>query len=202
MKRTILFHGHYSPKLQIGQQQPAHPITHHYGQVTASQEPHKLGHQSSLHNNFYPVIGTVCEVGDGPARVCQHLGVVVVQQADQGGQDLLDGLDGRGRVLIATQVWQRPRHVPQIPRLQGLRETVNRSLARFCSLIETWIITLNTYSQGRQVRNSKETQQWLDCTMFNNQVSVGRTIPWKKTKIKSQVKTRIKGTCVHRTTVC
>lgn len=54
--------------------QPAYPITHHYWQFTTSQESHKLWHQSSFHNNFYPIIGTVCEVGNCPARVCSTSG--------------------------------------------------------------------------------------------------------------------------------
>lgn len=79
-------------------------ITYHYWQFTAPQESHKLWHQSSFHNNFYPVIRTICEVGNCPACVCQHLRVIVVQEPDQSWQDLLDGFYGRCRILIATQV--------------------------------------------------------------------------------------------------
>lgn len=101
--------------------QPAYPITHHYWQFTTSQESHKLWHQSSFHNNFYPIIGTVCEVGNCPARVCQHLRVIMVQEPDKSWKDLLDGFYGRCRILIATQVWEGPRNIAQISRLPRLK---------------------------------------------------------------------------------
>lgn len=42
----------------------------------------------------------------------------MVQQADEGGQNLFHSLKGWGRILVATQVRQSPGDVPQVARLK------------------------------------------------------------------------------------
>lgn len=89
---------------QIKQQQSACLISYHYWQFTTSQEFHKLWHQSSFHYNFYPVIGTICQIGKCPACVCQHLMIIMVQEPNESWKNLLNSFYGWCRILITTQV--------------------------------------------------------------------------------------------------
>lgn len=88
--------------------------TYDHSQLLEAEHLHQAGDQTGLDHHLDAVVGAVREVGDGPAGVGEHLRVVVVEQADQGGQDLLHGSQGRGGVLVAAEVRQRPRHVAEI----------------------------------------------------------------------------------------
>ncbi|KAF3846895.1 hypothetical protein F7725_003973 [Dissostichus mawsoni] len=79
-------------------------------------EPEQLdeaGDEPGLHHDLDAVVGAVRQVGHGPAGVSQHLPVLVVQQTHQHRQDLLDGCEGGGRVLVPAEVREGPGHVPQ-----------------------------------------------------------------------------------------
>ena len=59
--------------------------THNDGQLVKAEQLHKAGDYPGLHDHLDAVIGAVGQVRQGPARVSQHLPVIVVQQADQSG---------------------------------------------------------------------------------------------------------------------
>ena len=61
-------------------------MTHDDGELPASQQLHQAGHQAGLQHHLDALIGSVRQVGYGPAGVGQHLAVAVVQQPQQGGQ--------------------------------------------------------------------------------------------------------------------
>jgi len=59
------------------------------------------------------LVGAVAEVGEGPARVGQHVGVVVEEQARQNGQTRRHAVEVGRRVFAPTEVAQRPHGVPR-----------------------------------------------------------------------------------------
>lgn len=76
-----------------------------------------------MDHHLNALISAVCEVRDGPTRVGQHLPVVAVQQTDESREDLLDRLQRGRRVLVATEVRHRPRHISQVAGLQASKKT-------------------------------------------------------------------------------
>ncbi len=88
--------------------------TYHNGELSTGKQLDQAGHQASLHHHLYPLIGAIGQVGHGPAGVGQNLPVVVVQEAHQGWKQLLHGRQRRCRVLVSTQVGQRPGDIAQV----------------------------------------------------------------------------------------
>lgn len=110
-------------------------------QLLVAHQLHQAGHHAGPHHHLDAVVVPVRQVGDGPAGVSQDLPVSVVQQLDQGRQDL-EGRTGSGqnqrstktwlhqahlqdrrhrgtRVLVPTQVGQGPRQVTEVAHLEG-----------------------------------------------------------------------------------
>lgn len=82
--------------------------TYHDGELPTGEQRYQEGHQAGLHHQPDPLIGRVSQVGHGPADVLQNLPVVVLQEAHQGRKQLLHRRQRRTRVLVLTQVGQRP----------------------------------------------------------------------------------------------
>lgn len=88
--------------------------TYHDGEVPTGQELYETRHGSGLHHHLYPLVGVIGQIRQSPADVGEDLAVIVVEELHQGRKHLLHGLQGRGRVLVATQVGERPGHVEQV----------------------------------------------------------------------------------------
>lgn len=69
---------------------------------------------------MYLRIRPVAEVGQGPARVHEHIDVTVVEEASEAGQEGRQHLEGRWRVLVAYQVDNAPGYVAQHLRGQSV----------------------------------------------------------------------------------
>lgn len=97
--------------------------TYNHRQLIRAQQLDQAWDQASLDHHLNALISAVCEVRDGPTGVGQHLPVVAVQQTDESREDLLDRLQRGRRVLVATEVRHRPRHISQVAGLQASKKT-------------------------------------------------------------------------------
>lgn len=97
--------------------------TYNHRQLIRAQQLDQAWDQASLDHHLNALISAICEVRDSPTRIGQHLPVVAVQQTDEGGEDLFDRLQRGRRVLVATEVRHRPRHVSQVASLQASKKT-------------------------------------------------------------------------------
>ena len=85
----------------------------HLGLVVHVEELDEARHDARLDHRVDLLVGTVGDVGEGPARVGEHLFVVGVEELREGGQYLLQDAHRRRRILVAAQVGQGPRDVAQ-----------------------------------------------------------------------------------------
>lgn len=128
--------------------------TYHDGQLLAPQQLHNSRDQSCLHHHIDAIIGAISQVRDGPACVCQNLPVIMVQKTDQGGQDLLDGLNWGCWVLVTAQVGQGPGQVSEVASLQrGKRGRVNKT-KKLTYFYSQWANT--SRAQDLPITSSKE----------------------------------------------
>lgn len=98
---------------------PKRPSPYQSRQVQAGQELDKSWQDPSLQHNIDAVVGTVRQVGDGPAGVREDFLVCVLQQADKSGEYLLHSLQRRGGVFVPAEVGHGPGDVFQEVSLQA-----------------------------------------------------------------------------------
>merc|ERR1719457_113049 len=71
------------------------------------------GNDVGVDDHLDQFVSSVSQVAESPHRVDQNVNVGVVYKLAEGRQQLLDGLNWRGRVLVAAQVHDHPCHVPE-----------------------------------------------------------------------------------------
>lgn len=73
----------------------------------------ETGDYAGINDFLNSLVRSICEVRQSPASVGQDLFVSVVDEMGEGGQELTDGWNAWGRILVAAQVRKGPGNVSQ-----------------------------------------------------------------------------------------
>lgn len=65
--------------------------TYNNRQLTKTEQLHQTRDYACLDHHFNALIGTIRQVRNSPAGISKNLHIITVQEADERGQDLLDG---------------------------------------------------------------------------------------------------------------
>ena len=80
---------------------------HHVERAVHEQLDEATAHVR-LDDLLYLLVGSVAQIGDGPASVGEHVNVLVVEESGEHGQRRLHFAELDGRILAATQIGQAP----------------------------------------------------------------------------------------------